>query len=549
MAVLALALFAVGAVVVDLGTVYVRIRVADGAAEQAAVAAAEQLPDPCAAQAQAWLSLTDPENAVVDDDPDAGPLTQADLVDGDLLNGELDIYDLEGDPLPKPYGPACGPGGVRVRVIGPTSTVAFGLARAFSSTSTQVRGLASAEVRSPLPILPFALPEECSGPGPKSLAVRPPDSQAAPSAVPVDYAQLVAGGAPVGVDDALLRTESVALTAAPAVQATVSGARVSAWWRLEFTAVLDGVVTRVVTSDREFEVDFPDPPDVTVALPVPAVVGASEGTWTVRAGRELTGSDAGVPPEAIEEIDGVDYIWSTSLAQLAVTTSPSPAALCDGSGPFGDLVLLDVPDPGSAVEAGIDGVLVPGDTVTLSTPAGQRGEADDVQAGALQRLADPGPSCPAGGGYTRPASSFLGQTLAETNDLYCYVATYDPLGGVWSIGAPDVARDPRVGLIPVVDVASLLWPGTATDVLVVGYRLAVLTDETAASSVSPTGGPADCPTVDADGACGGLVALGGVLDRATVLVDDPAALPDDPLRLLDNGRPWLAGPRDVQVVG
>ncbi|MDQ1703458.1 MAG: hypothetical protein QOF57_2710 [Frankiaceae bacterium] len=162
--IMAVVLFAFGALAIDLGNGFARKRSTQTDADFAALAGGTKLPDTAAARQVAWDYLTRnlPQS---DGNPAIPPL--ADFSDGDLTNGEIcfpaadDPYDA---PLSGPGGQTCANGSTtRIKVIVPKRHVDFGLGKAVGVNSVDVWATASVALRSPAGvILPFALPTTCS---------------------------------------------------------------------------------------------------------------------------------------------------------------------------------------------------------------------------------------------------------------------------------------------------------------------------------------------------------------------------------------------------
>lgn len=183
-AVVVVLLFGLAALAVDLTNLYARDRAVQTVADRAAFAGVQALPDACEAFAEAFETLAAPGNAVQDDTaPEPPAPTEAQLSDGDLGNGEIQVL-RRFDPTAVPPAPAfsaddvvsvsgcdgspsgavvdAGPGRI-VRVTTPPRTVAFVFAGVYSVTEAAVRGVAAAQVASPegATVLPFFLPTSC----------------------------------------------------------------------------------------------------------------------------------------------------------------------------------------------------------------------------------------------------------------------------------------------------------------------------------------------------------------------------------------------------
>lgn len=559
-AVLSSLLFAVCALVVDLGAAYVREATIESSSEQAAVAAASALPDACNAVTEAALSFASDPNAVRDDSSGT-PLapTVAQLQDGDAANGEVTVLDALGAAVDPAAG--CSGPGVQAVVGSPPAQVDFGLAALFGIENTAVRTVRTAERRSPLPVLPFAVPRECVDRSTRVYELEP--------AVPVPGGTAAVPGdavAPPDVADASrldFRTDPVlSPTAAPTtfqvrVRANSDSGRT---WRVEFTELLSGTPRTVYSSPLPIARRFPDyrfTADDSITVPIPADVLAHPGTWRARVMRTTRagGSDR-------IQLDGLWYIASHTSRDVVIPGAappglPAPARVCSGTG-TGDLVLIETPDPRSAIADGLDAPLVPGrSTVVLSTVDDQEDASGEVAAGLLDRMAQAPPACPVAGAPPVPAWTFLGEPVAASNPAQCYapvVQAVDPLTGrpSWSGTDTAFALDPRTVLLPVVDVddvsADPAWPTAPATRTVVEFAVAVISDQVTAGAV-PAAPPGACPTIVDSGACAGLVAVDGDLSAVRFQISSPQLLPAGGVRLPDRGHPWVAGPADVQVIG
>jgi Flp pilus assembly protein TadG len=139
-AMLALTLFGAGALAVDIGNQWSRRRMAQSAADIAALAGAAQLPDAAAAVQTAfdYLSTHDPVAE--------GSFTKAQMTDNVVSNGEITV-----DPAKN-----------TVTVDLAPRRVTFGLANALGFSAGLVSAHAVAALRTPSQLLPFFLPVDCS---------------------------------------------------------------------------------------------------------------------------------------------------------------------------------------------------------------------------------------------------------------------------------------------------------------------------------------------------------------------------------------------------
>ncbi|MFN2624643.1 MAG: pilus assembly protein TadG-related protein, partial [Mycobacteriales bacterium] len=151
-ALLSVTLFAVGALVVDIGSAYHTRRATQTDADFAALAGAQDLPNAAAARVTAidYLRRNLPTGENL-------PLGAWDS-DGDPANGEITITNAAGAPATLD--------GQRIRVVVPPRRVTFGLATVIGFRSTSVDATATASVRGVASSLPYYVtpdvgPQQC----------------------------------------------------------------------------------------------------------------------------------------------------------------------------------------------------------------------------------------------------------------------------------------------------------------------------------------------------------------------------------------------------
>ncbi|MEP6695267.1 MAG: IPT/TIG domain-containing protein [Pseudonocardiales bacterium] len=150
-ALLAVVLFGIGALGVDLGNMQARKRITQSAADLAALAGAQGLPDVAEARAKALDYLV--KNPVAGQTYATCPACYSDNDGPDYANGEIIVTDSTGNTV------TTGTTGQRIWVIVPRRTVNFGLAGIMGFSSSTVHAAAEATVGSPAKgkILPFGV--------------------------------------------------------------------------------------------------------------------------------------------------------------------------------------------------------------------------------------------------------------------------------------------------------------------------------------------------------------------------------------------------------
>lgn len=291
------AVFASGALAVDLGNAYARQAMVRGAADLAALAGAQGLPDVAVARRLALAALD--RGGVANDGPGGGqafpPCPPAGRAtpcwdnDGDPANGEITFYDRSGQPTRVD-------GASRIRVLLPRRVVDFGLARAFGARSVAVTAVATAQVNSPGGVvLPFALTAADRG---LTCLLRPAEGSAADGgAGPGAAAQ---GGAATGptvgaAPDALpLTGPGPALEPAPAI-AAISPTSAPEYTATTFTVTGTGFVAgRTVVTFAGFAATGLAVTPTRITGTTPDLVPAGNTTVTVT----RTGTGTGGPASA-----------------------------------------------------------------------------------------------------------------------------------------------------------------------------------------------------------------------------------------------------------
>ena len=159
-AIMALVLFGLGALAVDIGNLQFKRSQAQNSADFAALAGAGKLPDTTAALTEAVTYLQNNELG----EWDTSTWTESQFTNGDTTDGEITFS-----------------GNTQITVVTPTANVSFGLANAFGESSGPVNAQATAAIYSPGRILPFFLPVDCA----LGQQVIKTGAQAAPEPTPV----------------------------------------------------------------------------------------------------------------------------------------------------------------------------------------------------------------------------------------------------------------------------------------------------------------------------------------------------------------------------
>jgi len=167
-AVVAVLLFAIAALAVDIGNLFARSQAVRSVADAAAFAAAQELPDTCAVRQAALSALAAEDNLVRDDaaPETATVVTGTDLIDRDLSNGEVEVLGADLGVLT-----GCSMQGRSVRVTTPQRQVRFAFAPVldvFVEGGGRGLGVVSASARvavagAVVDTLPFYLPGGCPG--------------------------------------------------------------------------------------------------------------------------------------------------------------------------------------------------------------------------------------------------------------------------------------------------------------------------------------------------------------------------------------------------
>lgn len=526
-ALVAVLLFTVAALAVDLSSAYARRLAVQTVADVAARDAAAALPSTCDAVLAGARSLAAEANRVPDDSgapsltsPASFAAVPAALLDDDLTNGEIDVYgpDLNGggviDDAPADITP-CPGFATRVRVIAPPRTVRFSFGQLVDREQVSITASAVAGIVSALPLLPLAIPAECVAAKSHTLVVRQPGLTVADES-PADSSgpNLLEIALPVA-EDVTLRVSETRLRPFPA------------GYSARFSA--DGVDFYAATTEAEDVLG-----ERVVTLQLPEEVRQRPGGWAVSVSLSPLPGDG----------TGALGPWSRTRV---FTVDAMPIPVCDPSGRYGDLltitpVLPKTPAVDNVKAAAADGLQYSlSSTVTVNGATDQNAVAERLSAGLLTRLTRPSPAPCAAGGIDLGAWSPGGLTMTANNALSCYF----PLGPS-TLLPTTIIDEPRAFLIPVVDVGDVRPVGT-TPARVTGYYAAYVTGETPGTP----GGLITTPGTRCSNtgrSCNGVqLAPSGSLAELTIFRFEASVLPEAyPVR--DNGYPFTTGTRDVLLL-
>lgn len=582
-AILALALFGIGALAVELTDMYSRDRAVQTTADLAALAGSQELPNSCAAFTTARSFLNDPGNGVRTDSgtTDFGATTTA-LRDGNLGNGEIEILNSS-----KTRVTGCSDAGRFVRVTTPPRNLKFSFGAAVGGASSgTVQATATVQLRGlDVSVLPLSLPSNCpSGPnylyvdnggvsggpsGGASPAYSPPGSNNnAPVIVDVTPGTISQSSPPTSVNVTVTDLKFAPSASNPVVfdwhllRANGTTARSPSPSPLSFPGNL--VAGSVSAVGSQFRAVF--------SVPFGTTVTTTQGSWKVRAMQTGSGvtdkwtDDPGVgtlivglpsisscPNPSTGDFglldsprsdggstdrqrfrnfaEGLDHpMWPVS------SPSPDQPCLSDRS-PYPDGI-LDDNTPARGDESCIN--VLSGGSNSLPTDGlidGQGGEK-----GRLEVAAPFGPSgsCRVSSRPTLEWTSNSGKRLINTV-LSCYLEPGRTLADV-SAGRKDslkqsIADDKRFFYVPVTDTTlrpqNGFWP-------IKSFRGAFITNERA-------GGDADCA---GQTDCNGLLFNnGGMQLKAIQAFTFPlSALPELVAQPGNGGEYYSGGPKDLLLI-
>lgn len=332
-ALLAVLLFSIAALAVDIGNAWARKRAVQKQVDVSAIAAGWMLPMTTANELTIANKVAEYLNE--DDNQATGQsdVTGADLIDSDPANGHITWLDSDGQP--------CTDNCTRMEVLAPSARVDFGFAAVMGFSGTDVQRSATVEVMSPLPpaakTIPFWLPTGC-GYGPTEADTTGGGPHGAPAAL--DPADLVLpGGAVVPTPT----DKSIDLTGTPVTMVNFQG-----------TGTLRALTVKLGNSSfkkislRAFAPDGSKFVDYGVELPgngaVPDVhigteISAMAGDWAVYV--------------LAEKANG-DKVFSDESVIIRVINGPSPTAsptATPTASPTADPSVSPMPTPTPTVTA------------------------------------------------------------------------------------------------------------------------------------------------------------------------------------------------------
>lgn len=579
-AILALALFGIGALAVELTDMYSRDRAVQTTADLAALAGSQELPNSCAAFTTARSFLNEPGNGVR---TDSGTTTfgasASALRDGNLGNGEIEILNSS-----KARVTGCSDAGRYVRVTTPPRNLDFSFGAAVGGASSgSVQATATVQLRGlDVSVLPLSLPSNCpSGPnylyvdnggvsggpsGAASPAYSPPGSNNnAPVIVDVDPGTISQSSPPTSVDVTVTDLKFAPSASNPVVfdwhllRADGTTVRSPAFSPLTFPGnLVAGSVTAVGSTFR-----------AVFSVPFGTTVTTTQGSWKVRAMQTGSGvtdkwtDDPGVGT-LIVGLPSISSCPTPSTGDFGLLDSPrsdggstnqkrfrnfaigldhplwpvastTPDRPCESDGnPYADGILDDnTPPLGS--ESCVD--VLNGASVDLPTDGlidGQGGEPGRL-VGSPQ-VSTSG-NCRVSGDSDMRWTSRSGERLVNTA-LSCYLEPGRSLADV-SAGTKDsltqsIADDPRFFYVPVIDTTTRppngFWP-------IKTFRGAFITNER-------VGGDADCLGITD---CNGLLFnnSGSKLKAIQAFTFPLSALPDLVAQPGNGGEYYSGGPKDL----
>lgn len=327
--ILAVVLFSIAALAVDLGNAWARKRAVQTQVDVSAISAGSLLPmtalnkTDIADRVAAYLN----ENQAVGQDP----ITGVQLVDASAPNGEVYFQDEDGN--------ACLDDCVRMSVLAPQARVDFGFARVMGMSHTEVQRTATVQVVSSLPpankMIPFWLPSGC-GYGPAQADTSGGTSASAPttSATPTVTVSATGSASPTGTTSPTTTT-SPSVTISPTVLPTSTGthlltgasplavtqgsSRTISDYRISAVpSNTDRASLRFYSPDGSRYVEYTvaqDKPKGTLVVP-PFTIGseitATSGDWRVYAMVQPQGNSS---PE---------FSATSLVVRVTATASPSP---------------------------------------------------------------------------------------------------------------------------------------------------------------------------------------------------------------------------------
>jgi hypothetical protein len=378
-AILAMLLFTVGALAVDLSNAYSRKVDAQAQADFTAVAGAAELPgpgtspqatDPAVIAAASYINKNHPERPSARDQL----IRPAQLVDGSYQNGEA-FYGYLADPqlcsgggCDTPYGDIIA-SDEHLTIVSPQTEVTFGLGRALGLSDTMVQAHATAAINTPgTSVMPlYAVAGTGCDYGPQTLA---------PASTEPDPTSIWEPNDTNGADLSSITPDEVDLDATGA-QLTINGSgfvqgtppderRVIKVGFFLGTAPPTPPVVEP-PPDTDYTVTIPAAnvtPGQIVNVPIPTAVTSQEAIWYVRVG--MMNGVGGPPPAPAPEFN-----WSGLLtAQPLRVGDAGLTLLCQNSSEPGAFGSVTLPRAGADTGGGwlaTNIALGPQDPMTLHT--------------------------------------------------------------------------------------------------------------------------------------------------------------------------------------
>ena len=528
-ALVAVVLFGVAALSVDLGQAFVRQQERQQRADRAALAAGAgaNLPAPTSTSTCAYGSRANASDGAVKDAAAYlgatladGSVTATSLVDCDLTNGEV-VYGTLTPSAANPSGSVLTPNPDQVTVVTPHSHVSFGFAPAIGFDGVDVAARATAEIRSPaIDTVPFYAYVGCDF-GQQTIQ-QPNNGHAAGLLLSHPDETNAATLTPTGVNLPLgLQGQTLTLTGGLAGVTDVGF----------FEAGLSGAGPEpVVVPATSFTAATP----LSITLPVPTTVSSVEEVWYVRVKQGGTWSAVtdkkgnllalpltiGNPPLTCGQGSNQGNFGTLRIANTLVNSTNDQIAMNIAAGLQHSLAIwVGATSPWQCRDGDIGAVVDKDGTNCVGTDPGMSAQA--AQAGFIEGVKGvPGRLARNDGasGCGNPPRN-IGGILVNNDTLSCFFTdsstTVSQVSGpAYSLPGPALSakiyESPRFALVPVLGEQ----PGTGNkSYKIVTFRPAFITDQVDSATKAT-------PPTSANG-----LTVNGTLQSVQVIFLNAAALP------------------------